>query len=270
VTGRTRFALAALGLLAGFLSAFLGIGGGLVIVPVLIAGLDYPLKRAVGTSLLAIVPIAAVGVVAESLVMWPNIHWRMSLVLTVGSLAGSWLGGLWLAKGARTSAGERALRRGYSVFLLLAAWRMLASAGSPAEPVAALSLAEAPLAGHALAVAAGVLAGLSSVLFGVGGGIVMVPALSLLFREFPFHAARATSLVTIIPTSAFGAGQHRALGTIDTTVAWRLVPTGLLGAALGVVAVNHLPALPCRLTFGVFLLAAAARILVLARRQRRA
>ena len=256
--GRKVF-LALLGLAAGFFSAFLGIGGGLVIVPVLMVALAYPIKRAVGTSLATIVLVSLVGVVVESAVKWTNIHWVMGIVLTFGSLVGSWLGGKILLRVA-----DLPLRVAYTGLLIVSAYRMFVSAQAAADG-GVLTLASAPIVGGALALAAGVVAGISSVLFGIGGGIVMVPALSLLFSEFPFHAARATSLVTIVPTSAYGAYQHRSMGTVDLPDVRRLVPTGLLGAGLGVIAVNRIPARPCRLIFAVFLVLASVRLLTLPR-----
>ena len=250
-------ALALLGLTAGFASSFLGIGGGLIIVPVLLVAFHYRLKTAVGTSLAAIVLISAVGVLTEALVKRQNIHWGMGAVLTIGSLLGSWLGGRVL-----TRVPETPLRLLYTGFLALAAYRMFVSAAAT-EGTGLFSAADHPALGAGLAILAGVLGGLSSVFFGIGGGIVMVPALSLLFTEFPFHAARATSLVTILPTSAYGAWQHKGMGTVDFSAARRLVPFGLLGAVLGVLTVNRLPALPCRVAFAVFLVLAAARLLTL-------
>lgn len=255
-TGR-EFLLAGLGLVAGFLSAFLGIGGGLLVVPVLMVALHYPIKRAVGTSLATIVLVSLVGVLAESVVKWSNIHWILGFMLICGSLLGSWAGAKALIR-----LPETPLRIAYAGFLALAAYRIFVSAGAQ-DGSGLLTLAQSPLTGLALSVAAGVLAGVSSVLFGIGGGIVIVPALSILFSEIPFHAARATSLVTIVPTSAYGAWQHRQMGTVDWTVARRLVPTGLIGAVLGVLAVNRLPARPCRLAFAAFLVLAAMRLLTM-------
>jgi len=257
VSARAGLPLAVLGLVAGISSSFLGIGGGLVIVPVLMIAWSYPLKRAVGTSLATIVLVSLVGVVTEALVKWSNIHWGMALILTAGSLTGSWAGGKALPR-----LPETPLRIAYAVFLGFSAYRMFAAARA-GEGTGALELASAPAAGAAVALAAGAVAGVSSVLFGIGGGVVIVPALSLLFRDIPFHAARATSLVTIVPVSLFGARQHRRLGNVDGSAVRWLVPAGLLGAVAGVLLVNRLPARPCRIAFGVFLVAAAVRLLTL-------
>ena len=251
--------LAVLGFVAGFGSSFLGIGGGLIIVPVLLVAFHIPIKTAVGSSLAAIVPISIVGALTEAIGGWGNIHWKMGAVLTVGSLAGSWLGGRILP-----IVRDRPLRLLYTVFLILTAWRMFASSASAAgEAGGHLSVAGAPLLAGAIGLGAGVLGGIASVFFGIGGGVIMVPALSLFFAEFPFHAARATSLVTIIPTSAFGAWQHRRMGTLNAAIARGLVPAGLVGAVLGVLIVNRVPARPCRIAFAALLMLAALRLMAL-------
>lgn len=255
MTPERKLLLAVLGLTAGFLSGFLGIGGGLVIVPVLTIAFQYPIKRAVGTSLATIVMVSLVGVLTELVVSGSNIHWVMGLFLTGGSLLGSWGGGRILPRVPDTF-----LRLFFAVLLVLASHQMVVSAQFRLG-TGPIILADGSPGGYLLALAVGAAAGFTSVLFGIGGGIVIVPALSLVFGDVPFHAARATSLVTIIPTSGFGAYQHRGMGTVDASVVMRLIPTGLIGAVLGVFCVNLLPAGPCRLAFAAFLVLAAIRLL---------
>jgi uncharacterized protein len=91
---------------------------------------------------------------------------------------------------------------------------------------------------------------------------VTVPCLSVLFRDVTFHAARATSLLTIVPTSAFGAVQHQRMGTVDFAVVRRLIPSALIGAVVGVVSVNYIAPGPCRSIFAGFLVLTAARLLL--------
>lgn len=250
-----RLLLAILGLAAGFLSAFLGIGGGTVIVPVLMLAFRTPIKRAVGTSLATVVALSLAGVLVELIVQRSNIHWTVGLFVTVASILGSRAGARILPQVPDTF-----LRFAFAVLLFLAAYRMV-GAMPAAGGTGLLTLEAGRPIGYLFLFAVGGLAGLASVLFGIGGGIVMVPAFTLLFVDFPFHAARATSLLQILPTSGFGAYQHREMGTVDFSVVARLVPTGLVGAALGVVSVNGLPARPCQLAFAAFLVLAALRLL---------
>src|SRR5262245_66453832 len=82
-----------LGLLAGSGSAFLGVGVGVIIVPLLVWVLRTPVKQATGVSLASVVLISTVGTITEMFVYAPNIRWTTALWLTGGSLVGSWLGG---------------------------------------------------------------------------------------------------------------------------------------------------------------------------------
>jgi uncharacterized protein len=103
-----------IGLVAGFLSGLLGIGGGLVMVPMLAGWLGMPLKRALGTSLLAIVALVVPGTITHAVL--GHIDWALFLVLTLGAVPGARLGAT-VALGAR----ERTLRLLVGGFLLVVA-----------------------------------------------------------------------------------------------------------------------------------------------------
>lgn len=103
-----------IGLLAGFVSGLLGIGGGLVMVPMLAGWLGMPLKRALGTSLLAIVALVIPGTITHA---WlGHIDWALFLVVTVGAVPGARIGAS-IALGTH----ERTLRMMVGSFLLLVA-----------------------------------------------------------------------------------------------------------------------------------------------------
>lgn len=96
-----QFGLAGLG--AGFLSGLLGIGGGLIMVPVLAGIFGMPIKRALGTSLVAIVALVVPGTIVHTAL--GNVHWGLFLALALGSVPGARIG----AKLALAAA-ERTLR----------------------------------------------------------------------------------------------------------------------------------------------------------------
>ncbi len=242
------------GFAAGFVAGFLGIGGGLVMVPMLLCLFRFPVKRAVGTSLVVVAAVSLAGVLSEMVVKGSNIHWGTAGALTLASLAGSRLGGQ-----ALPFLPDKFLRRLFAALLVFAAYRMLALA-TGARGSSAGILADHTVLGGLAVVVVGMAAGCSSVWFGLGGGLIMVPAFSLLFGGFPFHAARATALVQILPTSVFGACQHRRLGTVDFDSARRLIPSGLVGAIFGVFTANRMPARPCQILFAGFLVMAAVRL----------
>jgi len=110
--------LAGIGLVAGFFGALFGVGGGIVVVPLLVlaAGLDP--KEATGTSLAVIVLTAAFGVAAFAATY--EMHWREAAVVGVPALAGT-VAGTWLQQ----RASSRALVLLFAIFLLAVAVRLL-------------------------------------------------------------------------------------------------------------------------------------------------
>jgi hypothetical protein len=82
--------LALVGVVAGLLSGLLGIGGGTIIVPALAGMLGVPLKRALGTSLVAVVVLVIPGTIVHTVL--GNIDWAAVLFLVIGSLPGARLG----------------------------------------------------------------------------------------------------------------------------------------------------------------------------------
>ena len=100
----------AAGLAAGLVSGLLGVGGGIVMVPIFANLLGMPLKRALGTSLVAITALVIPGTIVHT---WlGHIDWRIFAVLVIGVVPGAWLGSR-LALRAR----ERSLRLAVGSFL---------------------------------------------------------------------------------------------------------------------------------------------------------
>lgn len=106
--------LAGVGLAAGFVSGLLGVGGGIIMVPLLVGILEMPLKRALGTSLLAIVVLVIPGTIVHTAL--GHIDWAIFAALTVGAVPGARIGAR-LALGTR----ERTLRLLVGSFLLVVA-----------------------------------------------------------------------------------------------------------------------------------------------------
>ncbi len=106
--------LAGIGLAAGFVSGLLGVGGGIIIVPLLLGILKMPLRRALGTSLLAIVALVVPGTIVHAAL--GHIDPAIFVGLTVGAVPGARIGAR-LALGAR----ERTLRLLVGCFLLVVA-----------------------------------------------------------------------------------------------------------------------------------------------------
>jgi uncharacterized membrane protein YfcA len=106
--------LALVGVIAGFVSGLLGIGGGLVMVPLLSGRLGMPLKQALGTSLLAMTALVIPGTIVHAVL--GHVDWAIVAALIVGSVPGALIGAK-LALGVR----ERTLRVLVGSFLLVVA-----------------------------------------------------------------------------------------------------------------------------------------------------
>jgi uncharacterized membrane protein YfcA len=110
-----------------------------------------------------------------------------------------------------------------------------------------------------LAAGIGAVAGGLSGLFGVGGGILIVPGL-VLFLRLSQRRAHATSLAAIVPIAAAGAAGYGAAGAIQWLAAGLLAIGGAVGAVAGTQALRRIPERALRIAFAVFLLVAAAAL----------
>lgn len=104
----------------------------------------------------------------------------------------------------------------------------------------------------------GLIAGLLAGLFGIGGGLVIVPVLTFLFngyfpQEHILLFAIATSLATIIFTAIASVITHHRLGAVSWVMVRRLSPLIVLGSVLGAIIAEHLPTMLLRYILVVFL-----------------
>ena len=114
----TVVAFIALGLTAGVLAATLGVGGGIVYVPALVALFSFAQHEAQGTSLASIVPTTLVAALVHARA--GRIDWRAAAVLGIGGVLGGVLGA-----SSALALDDTLLRRLFAVFLVLMALRML-------------------------------------------------------------------------------------------------------------------------------------------------
>ena len=118
------------------------------------------------------------------------------------------------------------------------------------------------LAAGALGLVAGVLAGL----FGVGGGILFVPTLTLVLGLTQLHA-EASSLLAILPTAAAGAWRQRSYGNVRWRPALVVGVAAIVGVEAGVQIAEALPEHVLRRLFGLLLLGVAAQLAWRSRRK---
>ena len=224
------------GLLGGFFAGLAGVGGGIVMIPLMtwLAGLSQ--HRAHGTSLVAIVFTGAVG--AGTYHLHRAVDWRVSLMLAVGAILFARLGALYAH-----SLSERRLKRGFGIFLIFVSGMLLLHSHLLSRVFA---LGFWPRI--ATLFATGVFAGFVSGMMGVGGGVVMVPPMVIL-AGMSQHLAQGTSLLAMVAIGATGALTHYRLGNVDTKVAAGLVVGAMAGGYLGGTAANMLPEPSLKLIF---------------------
>jgi uncharacterized membrane protein YfcA len=237
--------LLATGLVAGFASGFLGLGGAFIMTPVqylVFTGMGIPaeiaIKLAFGTSLLVVLPTAASGAWSHS--KRGAVWWKAAIVIGTCSLAFAF-GGATLA----THLPGEGLRIAFGAIILASAIRMLTAR----EPRVEEKPRDNPWLWAAWAIPVGFISGV----FGIGGGTLMVPAM-VLGLKFRMHTAIATSLAAMIFTSTGGiigyivngldaAGlPPYSIGYINLPTWFLLAITSVGMAQLGTVITHKLPA----------------------------
>lgn len=218
------------GLFAGILAGFLGIGGGTVLVPLLVA-LGYQPVQAVATSSLSIVITAISGSVQN----WRMGYLSFNRVIGIGFPAvvtaqfGAYLAGLFRPYWLLAAFGLLLL---LNIYLIELRKRLVAKQQQNLKEIAEEVLIQDSkiktiLARIATGSAAGVLAGL----FGVGGGVIMVPMQILLLGE-TIKTAIQTSLGVIIITAISATVGHALRGNVLWIEGLLLGCGGLLGAQI--------------------------------------
>jgi uncharacterized membrane protein YfcA len=113
---------------------------------------------------------------------------------------------------------------------------------------------------YAALVAFGLLVGAAAGLLGIGGGLLIVPFLTLAVGVSQ-HQAEATSLLVILPTAIVATTILQRKGIGDAALALRFGTLGAIGGVVGALAALALPAQVLRIVFALFLAAAAVRLL---------
>jgi uncharacterized membrane protein YfcA len=125
------------------------------------------------------------------------------------------------------------------------------------DPIASGRPRPSPLLLAAIGLGAGVLSGL----FGVGGGIIMVPAM-VLAAGLPQQRASATSLAAIVPIAAVGALVFGRAESVDLVAAGVLVIGSLAGVQLGTLVMARLDDDRLRIGFAIFMVVVAVAMLL--------
>lgn len=107
----------------------------------------------------------------------------------------------------------------------------------------------------------GLIAGMLSSMFGVGGGIILVPMLIIVMKLDP-HQAIGTSLAIIVPTVLVGAYSHYRLENVNVQLAIIIAVGAVVGAVIGAHVAEVLPSLYLKRIFGVVLFIIALKMII--------
>ena len=218
----------ALGLAVGVLVGLLGIGGGVVLVPAMVYLLGYDQHLAQGTSLFILLSPIGLGALRQ---YWKNgqVDLRAGVYCAIGFLLGGYVGGriavplpsIWL----------RAI---FGCFLILSAILLWKKTQTPsAANQVAVQSSSASLFWNLGIGGVAALCGVAAGMVGIGGGVLLVPLLGLLFG-FSQHRAQGTSLVALIPpTGLLAFLEYARHGYVSWTAGLLLIPGVFLGGILG-------------------------------------
>jgi uncharacterized protein len=218
------------GLAIGLVVGAVGGGGAILALPVLVYVLGEPVSPASTSSLIVVALAAAVG--AGSLARHGHVCWRLALTFSATAAAGALVGAV-----ANDAVSGPVLIVSFVPVMLIAAgatWQRAGSGRSAEER-------ECPsVPGWRIAVA-GVSVGALTGFFGVGGGFVIVPVLTLWFGV-TFRRAVATSLVIITLTGCVALASHLAAGAApEGSITAALAGATAVGALCGTMVAQRLP-----------------------------
>ncbi|HYT00486.1 MAG TPA: sulfite exporter TauE/SafE family protein [Thermoplasmata archaeon] len=259
--------LALAAFLAGIAGSFLGIGGGVFLIPFMTLGLGIDIKVAIGTSLIGVIATStgAASVYVRDHLTNLRLAMFLEIATTLGAIVGA-LAGLLLpsqylfmvfgivvlyasASMARTreTAKDRAYHAGEEN--PLSKRLNLGSVYFDREDQGVYRYrVERPGAGFGVSAAAGLFSGL----LGVGGGFIKVPAMNILMRV-PMKAAVATSNFMIGVTAAASAFIYYSQGLVNPSLASMVIVGVFTGTNLGTRVLERTKAQQVRFLFAVFL-----------------
>jgi hypothetical protein len=252
----------AIGFLAGIFSGLFGIGGGIVMVPIMVILAGFPLIKATGTSLAAIMlPVGIFGVIAYHRARILDL--RAAIFISSGLLI-SVVIGAWLAH----SLPSDVMRLLYGIFCLYVSWNFIKPLeklkkfrGESYLPEVEPDNNNHPHPHFLPLIGVGLVAGVMSGMFGIGGGNIIVPFL-VMFLKYPPKRAIATSLAALLPPIGLpGVIYYYQQGTLDINIALLLAAGLLLGTVFGAKINMRMPSTQVKMLYGIFLIFVAIRFI---------
>ena len=260
----------ALSMLAGFLGALTGLGGGVVVVPALTLALGVDMKYAIGASLVSVIATSSGAAAAYVREGFSNIRIGMFLEIatTLGAIVGAFLAGRF---------STHALAIIFGLVLIQAAYQSFKAPPGGEIPVQSDSLATRLRLGGSYPVNGkrqdygvrnvptgfGIMfgAGALSGLLGIGSGAVKVIAMDRAMK-IPFKVSTTTSNFMIGVTAAASAGFYLSRGFIDPRLAMPVMLGVLGGALLGAKVLVHARVKTLRAVFAIVILILAIEMIV--------
>ncbi len=248
------------GLVMGFLSGLLGIGGGTVMVPALYYIFHLTMKQAIGTSLFVILFASLSGFIAHRREKQVNL--KLGLTLGIAGMAGAVVGGF-----STTFISDFWLKALFGVLLLFCAIQMLVKRGGSNKKSLPLPLRErirGEGAGEEVgggvnfnfpkSILIGLGAGYLSGLLGVGGAFVMIPAMHIILKV-PMKLAIGTSLIAVFLNATSATGCYLWKREVVISLGLVIAVTSIIGAQFGARATIRFSADKLRKLFAWFLVA---------------
>ncbi|MDP1915979.1 MAG: sulfite exporter TauE/SafE family protein [Myxococcales bacterium] len=221
------------GALLGVVFSVLGAGGGILAVPVLLIGFKTSVAEATGAGLAVVWVAAIAGAIGHGRA--GRLDVRVALTFGLPSVLGA-VGGAQL----HSLVPEKVTVGLFALVLLTAVAAMFRK-----KPEAAPT----PVATWAIVVA-GVATGVLTGFLGVGGGFLIVPALTL-WAALPLHRAVGTSMAVIAMSSLSGAVVHLLAGHVPLALVLPMGAGAVVGAVLGAPLSGRLPERPLKIGFAV-------------------
>jgi uncharacterized membrane protein YfcA len=242
------FSLVAIGLIVGTLAGILGLGGGVFLVPILVA-LGFSPLNSVATSSVPVFISASSAIIAHL----RSGQLKLPRAIRIGIVAAiAAQGGVQLAH----FVNGRVLLGLFSLFLLtnIVLMRLRKKAQNASSPQ---NQSQALRAWHWGEIVTGFLGGVFSGFFGVGGGVIMVPLLVLLQGE-PLKSAVRTSMAVVLVSSISSVAGHSLSGSVLWNAGLLLAAGSLVGAQIGVALLPKFPESMVRKLFVLMLAILAA------------
>jgi uncharacterized membrane protein YfcA len=243
-----------LGLVGGMLVGLLGIGGGVVLVPAMVCLLHMDQHIAQGTSLFVLLPPIGWGALRE---YWKHgqVDLKAGILCALGMLMGAYAGSLIALP--LPSGNLRGLCGCFLILVSLLLWKQTRFKGSATATEEGSPLADG-MARSLGILAIASLCGIASGMFGIGGGVLLVPLLVLLFA-FSQHRAQGTSLIALIPpTSILALLAYAKAGFVSWKIGLLLIPGLFLGGFVGGKAATWIKPRRMRQAFAAMLFALGA------------